>query len=46
MYRVAVVGALGAVGTEMIKTLEGRSFPISTLIPMDIPEMAGKKSVV
>jgi aspartate-semialdehyde dehydrogenase len=27
----------------MIKTLEGRNFPISTLIPMDIPEMAGKK---
>ncbi len=43
MYRVAVVGALGAVGTEMIKTLEARNFPISTLIPMDIPEMAGKK---
>ena len=35
--------ALGAVGTEMIKTLEDRNFPISTLIPMDIPEMAGKK---
>ena len=43
MYRVAVVGALGAVGTEMIKTLEARNFPISTLIPMDIPELAGRK---
>ncbi len=43
MYRVAVVGALGAVGTEMIKTLEGRNFPVSVLIPMDMPEMAGRK---
>ncbi|MDX9826732.1 MAG: aspartate-semialdehyde dehydrogenase [Spirochaetia bacterium] len=43
MYRVAVVGALGAVGTEMIKILEGRKFPVSVLIPMDVPEMAGKK---
>jgi aspartate-semialdehyde dehydrogenase len=42
-YRVAVVGALGAVGTEMIKTLEQRNFPVSQLIPMDVPSMAGKK---
>jgi aspartate-semialdehyde dehydrogenase len=42
-YRVAVVGALGVVGTEMIKTLENRKFPVSTLIPMDIESMAGKK---
>ncbi|TXT41725.1 MAG: aspartate-semialdehyde dehydrogenase, partial [Spirochaetes bacterium] len=42
-YRVAVVGALGAVGTEMIKTLEQREFPVSQLIPMDVPSLAGKK---
>lgn len=42
-YRVAVVGALGAVGSEMIKTLEQRNFPVSALIPIDIPELAGKK---
>ena len=44
-YRVAVVGALGAVGTEMIKTLEQRNFPVSALIPMDVESMAGKKVV-
>ncbi len=42
-YRVAVVGALGAVGTEMTKTLEKRKFPVSAFIPMDIESMAGKK---
>jgi aspartate-semialdehyde dehydrogenase len=40
-YRVAVVGALGAVGAEMIKTLEQRKFPIEALIPMDIESNAG-----
>jgi aspartate-semialdehyde dehydrogenase len=40
-YRVAVVGALGAVGTEMIKTLEQREFPVSALIPIDVAAMAG-----
>jgi aspartate-semialdehyde dehydrogenase len=44
-YRVAVVGALGAVGTEMIKTLEQRNFPVSALIPMDVEAMAGKAVV-
>ncbi len=42
-YRVAVVGALGAVGTEMLKTLEQRDFPVSEIIPMDVEAMAGKK---
>src|ERR1700748_594095 len=28
-YRVAVVGATGAVGREMLKTLSERNFPIS-----------------
>jgi aspartate-semialdehyde dehydrogenase len=41
-YNVAVVGALGAVGTEMIKTLEGRDFPVAKLIPMDVESLAGK----
>ena len=44
-YRVAVVGALGAVGTEMIKTLEQRDFPVSALIPMDVESLAGKKVI-
>ncbi len=28
-YRVAVVGATGAVGREMLKTLDERDFPVS-----------------
>ncbi len=42
-YNVAVVGALGVVGTEMIKTLERRSFPVAEFRPLDIPENAGKE---
>ena len=42
-YNVAVVGALGMVGTEMIKTLERRNFPIDEFRPLDIPENAGKE---
>ena len=30
-YSVAVVGATGAVGNEMIATLEGKNFPVGTL---------------
>lgn len=30
---VAVVGATGAVGREMLKTLEARNFPASEVIP-------------
>ena len=41
-YRVAVVGAMGAVGSEMIKTLEQRKYPVSELVPLDIPANAGK----
>ncbi|MCA9464597.1 MAG: NmrA family NAD(P)-binding protein, partial [Nitrospira sp.] len=31
---VAVVGATGAVGTEMIQVLEERKFPVKALIPL------------
>jgi len=41
-FRVAVVGAMGAVGREMIKTLEQRNFPVSALKPLDIESNAGK----
>jgi aspartate-semialdehyde dehydrogenase len=41
-YKVAVVGALGAVGQEMIKTLEQRKFPVAELVPLDIPANVGK----
>ena len=33
-YTVAVVGATGAVGTEMIQVLEDRDFPVAELIPL------------
>lgn len=33
-YTVAVVGATGAVGTEMIHVLEERQFPVGELIPL------------
>ena len=44
-FRIAVVGALGAVGTEMLKTLEQRNFPASEIIPMDVEAMAGRKVI-
>ena len=40
-YNVAVVGALGAVGTEMTKTLEQRGFPVENLVPLDVAARAG-----
>ncbi|MFO7850676.1 MAG: aspartate-semialdehyde dehydrogenase [Spirochaetia bacterium] len=42
-YNVAVVGAMGMVGTEMIKTLERRSFPVDEFRPLDIAENKGKE---
>jgi len=33
-YTVAVVGATGAVGTEMIQVLEERGFPVEELVPL------------
>ncbi|MDA3941770.1 MAG: aspartate-semialdehyde dehydrogenase [Spirochaetia bacterium] len=41
-YNVAVVGAMGMVGTEMIKTLERRGFPVAELRPLDIASNVGK----
>ena len=40
---VAVVGATGAVGIEMIKTLEKRNFPVSQLTLLASTRSAGKK---
>ncbi len=42
-YRVAVVGATGAVGTMMIKVLEERGFPVATLKALASSRSAGKK---
>src|ERR1041384_6009814 len=40
---VAVVGATGAVGIEMIKTLEKRNFPVGKLTLLASARSAGKK---
>ncbi len=40
-YQVAVVGATGAVGAEMIQVLEERKFPVETLHPLASSRSAG-----
>lgn len=42
-YRVAVVGATGAVGQEMVKMLESRKFPVGSLRLLASERSAGKK---
>lgn len=42
-YNVAVVGALGAVGQQMLQILEERDFPINEIKPLDIKENEGKE---
>ncbi len=42
-YTVAVLGATGAVGQEMIKILQERNFPVGKLIPLASARSAGKK---
>ena len=41
-YAVAVLGATGAVGQEMIKILQERDFPVGKLIPLASARSAGK----
>jgi aspartate-semialdehyde dehydrogenase len=41
-FIVAVVGATGAVGTEMIRILEQRKFPVGRLIPLASERSKGK----
>jgi aspartate-semialdehyde dehydrogenase len=41
---VAVAGATGAVGIEMIKVLERRNFPVGTLKPLASARSAGKSA--
>lgn len=40
-YRVAVSGATGAVGREMLSTLAGREFPVDDVIPLASERSAG-----
>lgn len=42
-YTVAVVGAMGAVGTEMIKILGQRDFPVERLKPLDVAANVGRE---
>ncbi len=41
-YTVAVLGATGAVGREMLKILEERNFPVGKLVPLASGRSAGK----
>lgn len=41
-YNVAVLGATGAVGREMIKVLEERAFPVKRLLPLASARSVGK----
>ena len=41
--KVAVVGATGLVGTVILKLLESRNFPVTTLLPVASEKSVGKK---
>jgi aspartate-semialdehyde dehydrogenase len=41
--RVAVVGATGAVGRQMVRILEERAFPVDELVPLASPRTAGSR---
>ncbi len=41
-FRVAIVGASGAVGVEMLRVMERRNFPVSKLRLLASPRSAGK----
>src|SRR6266542_6312639 len=41
-YHIAVVGATGAVGQELLRVLERRSFPVASLRPIGSARSAGK----
>jgi aspartate-semialdehyde dehydrogenase len=41
-YHMAVVGATGAAGTELLRVLERRSFPVASLRPIGSVRSAGK----
>ena len=42
LYTVAVLGATGAVGQEMLSILEERNFPVGKLVPLASARSAGK----
>ena len=42
-YKVAIAGATGAVGREMMKVLDEREFPVSELVPLASERSEGQK---
>jgi len=42
-YRIAVIGATGAVGREILKILAERDFPIKEIVALASPRSAGKE---
>jgi aspartate-semialdehyde dehydrogenase len=42
-YNIAVVGATGAVGQEMLRVLEARHFPVNQLLPLASKRSVGKR---
>jgi aspartate-semialdehyde dehydrogenase len=42
-YKVAIAGATGVVGREMMKVLEEREFPVSELVPLASERSEGQK---
>lgn len=42
-YRVAVVGATGAVGREILKTLAEREFPVDKIVALASPRSTGRE---
>ncbi len=42
-YKVAIAGATGAVGREMMKVLEEREFPVGELVPLASERSEGQK---
>lgn len=44
-YRVAIMGATGAVGTELLELLEERNFPVKELTLLASPRSAGKELI-
>jgi len=41
-YHIAIVGATGAVGEELLRVLERRSFPVASLRPIGSARSVGK----
>src|SRR5438046_989002 len=43
-YHIAIVGATGAAGSELLRVLERRNFPVATLRPIGSPRSIGKSA--